>query len=424
MEMFGGLNYYEMASAIDFASFDSYPKWGHGDPEQTALGAAFNYDWMRSLKQRPFALMESTPSQVNWHEVCKLKKPGVHVLSSLQAIAHGADTVQYFQWRKSRGAAEKFHGAVVDHAGHEHTRTFRDVQAVGALLPKLKEVLGAMPDAKAALIFDAENRWALEDCQGPRRDMRHDGTVLSHYRGLKRQGIDVDIIDETCDFGQYRLIAAPMLYMLRPGVAQRLEAFVREGGTLVCTCPTGRADEDDLCFLGGFPGPLRKVLGIWAEETDALYDDEHNGMRTTDGRVYTCNTLCDLIHAEGAEILATYTDDFYAGMPCVTVNHYGAGRAYYIATCPDADYLDRFYGAVVPGAGIIPEVRNLPMGVQATRRGDIAFILNFSGTAAEVALPQGFDLLTGEATGGIAALPVNGYRIIRLKSEGADAHND
>ncbi|MER2143723.1 MAG: beta-galactosidase trimerization domain-containing protein, partial [Eubacteriales bacterium] len=156
----------------------------------------------------------------------------------------------------------------------------------------------------------------------------------------------------------------------------------------------------------------------------ALYDDEHNGMRTTDGRVYTCNTLCDLIHAEGAEILATYTDDFYAGMPCVTVNHYGAGRAYYIATCPDADYLDRFYGDVVPGAGIIPEVRNLPMGVQATRRGDIAFILNFSGTAAEVALPQGFDLLTGEATGGIAALPVNGYRIIRLKSEGADAQNE
>ena len=424
MEMFGGLNYYEMASAIDFASFDSYPKWGHGDPEQTALGAAFNYDWMRSLKQRPFALMESTPSQVNWHEVCKLKKPGMHMLSSLQAIAHGADTAQYFQWRKSRGAAEKFHGAVVDHAGHEHTRTFRDVQAVGALLPKLKEVLGAMPDAKAALIFDAENRWALEDCQGPRRDMRHDGTVLSHYRGLKRQGIDVDIIDETCDFDHYRLIAAPMLYMLRPGVAQRLEAFVREGGTLVCTCPTGRADEDDLCFLGGFPGPLRKVLGIWAEETDALYDDERNGMRTTDGRVYTCNTLCDLIHAEGAEILATYTDDFYAGMLCVTVNHYGAGKAYYIATCPDADYLDRFYGDVVPGAGITPEVRNLPMGVQATRRGDIAFILNFSGTAAEVALPQGFDLLTGEATGGIAALPVNGYRIIRLKSEGADAHND
>ncbi len=423
MEMFGGLNYYELAAALDFASFDSYPRWGHGEAEQTALGAAFNYDWMRSLKQKPFALMESTPSQVNWHEVCKLKKPGMHVLSSLQAVAHGADTVQYFQWRKSRGASEKFHGAVVDHVGHEHTRTFRDVQAVGDLLPRLKEVLGAMPGAKAALMFDAENRWALEDCQGPRRDMRHDETVLSHYRALKRQGIDLDIIDETCSFDKYRLIAAPMLYMLRPGVGRRLEAFVRGGGTLVCSCPTGRVDEDDLCFLGGFPGPLRSILGIWAEETDALYDDERNGMRTADGRVYTCGTLCDLIHAEGAETLATYTDDFYAGMPCVTVNRCGAGRAYYIATCPDAAFLDDFYGTIIPEASITPVVCGLPEGVQATRRGNTAFILNFSGTAAEVALPQGVDVLTGEITGGIAALPVNGYRIIRLKSKGVDAQN-
>ena len=414
MEMFGGLNYREVADALDFTSFDSYPRWGHGDGERVALGAAFNYDWMRSLKQKPFALMESTPSQVNWHEVCKLKKPGMHVLSSLQAVAHGADTVQYFQWRKSRGAAEKFHGAVVDHAGHEHTRTFRDVQAVGALLPKLRDALGAMPDAKAALVFDAENRWALEDCQGPRRDMRHDETVLAHYRALKRQGIDLDIIDETCDFSRYRLVAAPMLYMLRPGVAERLTAFVYGGGTLICTGYTGRVDQDDLCFLGGFPGPLRQVLGIWAEETDALYDDERNGLRAGDGRVYACDTLCDLIHAEGAEVLATYTDDFYAGTPCVTVNRFGEGRAYYIATCPDGDYLDEFYAAAVGEAGIETPIEGLPRGVQVSRRGDIAFVLNFSGAAVDVALPKGVDVLTGKITGGSATLPVNGYRVIKV----------
>jgi len=414
MEMFGGLNYFELAEVLDFASFDCYPRWGRADDGQTALDAAFNYDWMRSLKQRPFALMESTPSQVNWHEVCKLKKPGMHALSSLQAVAHGADTVQYFQWRKSRGAAEKFHGAVVGHAGHEHTRTFRDVQSVGELLPKLKSVLGTMPDARAALIFDAENRWALEDCQGPRRDMRHDATVLAHYRALKRRGIDLDVIDETCDFSRYSLIAAPMLYMLRPGAAERLAGFVRGGGTLVCTCPTGRVDRDDLCFLGGFPGPLREVLGIWAEETDALYDDERNGLQTVDGRVYTCHTLCDLIHAESAEVIAAYTDDFYAGMPCVTVNRCGAGLAYYIATCPDDEYLADFYRAIVKAAGIAAVAEDLPAGVQAARRGDVAFILNFSGADAAVALPEGTDVLTGARTGGKTTLPANGYRIVEL----------
>ncbi len=420
MEMFGGLDYRVVADALDFASFDSYPKWGHGDGEQTALGAAFNYGWMRALKQRPFALMESTPSQVNWHEVCKLKKPGMHMLSSLQAVAHGADTVQYFQWRKSRGAAEKFHGAVVDHAGHEHTRTFRDVQAVGALLPRLTEVLGTMPESRAALLFDAENRWALADCQGPRRDMRHDGTVLAHYRALKRRGIDLDIIDQTRDLDRYRLVAAPMLYLLRPGVAERLSAFVAGGGTLVCTCPTGRVDADDLCFLGGFPGPLRQLLGIWIEETDALWDDERNGLRTRDGKTYACDALCDLIHTEGAQTLATYTDDFYAGRACVTVNRFGKGGAYYIATCPDADYLDDFYRTLVSELCIAPVVSNLPTGVQATRRGDIAFVMNFAGAPVEVTLPEGTDLLNGEKTGGPATLPVNGFRIIRIRTKRED----
>ena len=315
MESFDGLDYGSLAGELDFASYDSYPRWRAPDEERQAMLAAFNYDWMRSLKQRPFALMESTPSQVNWQPVCKLKKPGMHLLSSLQAVAHGADTVQYFQWRKSRGAAEKFHGAVVDHAGHEHTRTFRDAQAVGAALEKLADLRGTMPGAKVALLFDTQNRWALGDCQGPRDDLGYFDTALEHYRALKRQNVDVDVVNETRDLTGYCLVAVPMLYMLRLGAAERLTRFVEDGGTLVCTCYTGRADEDDLCFLGGFPGPLREVLGIWVEETDGLYDSETNGIRMEDGAVYACSTMCDLIHPETARTLGRYTADFYAGDP-------------------------------------------------------------------------------------------------------------
>ena len=415
MELYGQLNYFELVEELDFASFDSYPKWGGSDEEWTATCAAFNYDWMRSLKGKPFALMESTPSQVNWHEVCKLKKPGMHLLSSLQAVAHGADTVQYFQWRKSRGAAEKFHGAVVDHAGHEHTRTFRDVRAVGAALEKLADVRGAMPENRVALLFDTENRWALEDCQGPRADLKYMDTVLEHYRALKRLGVGVDIVDETRDLSPYRLVAAPMLYMLRPGAAERLEAFVSSGGTAVFTAYTGRVDEDDLCFLGGFPGPLRKLTGIWAEETDALYDDERNGIVMAVGRRYACGTICDLIHAETAEALGTYADDFYAGEPCVTVNAFGAGQAYYVATRPDVDFLDDFYGELVGKTGVPRALPGLPKGAQATWRGDTLFAMNFNAHPVEVELPEGMDLLTGAAVGGMTPLPPLGICVIRVK---------
>ncbi len=413
MELFGQLNYFELAKALDFASYDSYPGWHKADDEWVAVGAAFNFDLMRSLKQRPFALMESTPSQVNWQDVCKLKKPGVHLISSLQAVAHGADTVQYFQWRKGRGGSEKFHGAVVGHDGGSNTRTFRDVQQVGEALKKLAPVKGTMPRCEVALICDTENRWALEDCQGPRRELNYMPVVLEHYRALARRCVNLDVIDETCDFSGYRLIAAPMLYMLRPGVAERLAAFVRGGGVLVCTAMTGRVDRDDLCFLGGFPGPLRETLGIWIEEVDALMDDERNRI-ALDGETYDCSDLCDLIHAETARVIGTYASDFYAGEPCVTRNDLGDGAAFYIATRPEAKALDAFYQIAFERAGVKPLVENLPAGVQVTRRGDALFVMNFSGGPARVDLPEGADLLTGEKAGGEAELATYGIRVLKL----------
>ena len=417
MELYGQLNYFELSKAIDFASYDSYPRWGGPDEEWTAAVAAFNYDLMRCLKQQPFALMESTPSQVNWQEVCKLKKPGMHLLSSLQAVAHGADTVQYFQWRTSRGSSETFHGAVVDHVGHEHTRTFRDVQDVSRALQKLNGLQGKMPEAPVALIWDTENRWALDTCEGPRRDKHYLETVLEHYRALSRQGVNIDVIDETRDFSGYQLVAAPMLYMLRPGVAERLTEYVKSGGALVCTAYTGRVDRDDLCFLGGFPGPLRKALGIWCEEIDGLYDDERNGIRMN-GRVYPCRDLCDLIHAETAQVLGTYEKDFYAGQPCVTRNSLGAGAAFYVATRPEADFLDDFYSAIFDEIGVKPLVDHLPAGVQVAQRGDMLFVMNFTRGPVSVALPKGTDALTGEEVGGKTELGVNGIRVIRLPANG------
>lgn len=417
MELYSGLDYFRFGDVLDFASYDSYPRWGTKDDEADAMRAGLNFDMMRSICRKPFALMESTPSQVNWQKICKLKKPGMHFLSSMHAVAHGADTVQYFQWRKGRGAVEKFHGAVVDHVGHEHTRTFREVTEVGDALKKLSCILGAATKAKVALIFDTENRWALDDCQGPRYELKYVDTVLDHYTALVRRGVDVDVIDQTADFSGYSVIVAPMLYMVKPGVAERLEAFVQGGGSFVATCRTGCVDQNDLCFLGGFPGPLRKLMGVWVEETDALCDDEFNGIRLANGSEYVCSTMCDLIHAETAQAFGEYVSDFYAGTPAVTVNSFGSGRAYYIATRPAVDFLEDFYAKVLSETGVNPLIANLPVGVQVTSResdrAQYLFVMNFSGRPATVDLPAAEDVLTGEAVEGTVELSTYGVRILK-----------
>lgn len=274
----------------------------------------------------------------------------MHLLSSIQAVAHGSDTVQYFQWRKSRGCVEKFHGAVVDHCGHENTRVFRDVAEVGKVLEKLDPIIGTTVRPEVAIIYDWENRWAIDDVKGLIQDKKdYLLTCQSHYRPFWKNGVPVDVIDMDCDFSDYKVLIAPMLYMVRPGVAERIEKFVEAGGTFITTYWSGIVDENDLCFLGGFPGPLRKVTGIWSEEIDALYDTDVNHVVLENGNPlglkgeYEARQLCDLIHAETAQVLATYKDDFYAGRPALTVNSFGKGKAYYIAFRNNGDFLDDCY---------------------------------------------------------------------------------
>lgn len=266
MEFFEGLNYWKFADLLDVISWDSYPTWHdrEGDDSRQAARVAMMHDIIRSIKGgKPWMLMESTPSLTNWQDVSKLKRPGMHLLSSLQAVAHGSDTVQYFQWRKSRGSSEKLHGAVVDHVGHEHTRVFGDVTDVGHALEKLEEVIGTSVPAEAAVIFDWENRWGINDSQGPRnKGVKYEETAEAHYLALWEQGVPVDVIHMDADFSKYKLLVAPMLYMVRSGVGERIQKFVENGGIFVATYWSGIVDEHDLCFLGGFPGPLRKTLGF------------------------------------------------------------------------------------------------------------------------------------------------------------------
>jgi beta-galactosidase len=407
------VDYFKFKGDIDFASYDAYPTWDSVPDAETADLTSFHYDYIRAIKGAPWALMESTPSMTNWQEVCRPKRPGMHMLSSMQAVAHGADTVQYFQWRKSRGACEKLHGAVVGHDGTEHTRVFRDVAEVGDRLKKLAPVVGTQTRAKAAVIFDQENRWAVNAAQGPRRDKQYEKTVMEHYSALKSLGIDVDVIDEDFDLTPYALVVAPMLYMIKPGVAKRFEQFVAGGGTLAVTYWTGIVDENDLCFLGGFPGPLRNLLGVWCEETDAYYPHQKNTAVFADGTSFDCGFLADILHEETAEVIAKFRDDFYAGAPAVTKNAFGCGAAWYLASRFAVADLADFYRARISEAGIIPLIPGFGAGVQVANRAGFLFVLNFSGDESWAELPACEEITTGERFQGRTVLAKNASLILR-----------
>ena len=339
MYNFTGLNYYKFADVIDFVSWDNYPTWHKEAETVTAMDTGMQHDIMRSIQKKPFYLMESCPSATNWQSVSKLKKPGMLQAASLQAVAHGSDSVLYFQMRQSRGASEKFHGAVIDHYGVSDTRVFREVAKVG-----------------------------------------------------------VDLIDDTRSLDGYRVVAAPMVYLLREGWTEKVRNFVKNGGIFLLTYWSGIVDETDLCYLGGTPHDLMDVMGFRSMEIDGLYDGEWNeGIPEPENplhleRAYRCSHLCELVQPSTAEVLMTYGKDFYDGMPAMTRNVYGKGKAYAVCADFEQGLYDEVCRKLAEEAGVERIVEEVPEGVEVTMREQkdgtrYVFVQNFSRETVEVKLP-------------------------------------
>ena len=419
MERFWDYDYFSLAEAIDVVSWDAYPQW-HGESDVArAAEFAMNHEMMRSFKDQPFLLMESTPSLVNWKRVNKLKRPGMHMLSSMQALAHGSQSVLYFQWRKGRGGAEMFHGAVVDHDGRDDTRVFQDVTAVGEALERLQPLYDA-PKRKpqVCILYDWSSWWAVEFAQaGQLGHMNYFDTVNMHYRALWQQGVSVDFRDmRPCtDLSGYDLVVAPLLFMIRDGFDAKLREYVKNGGHLLMTYFSGVVDDTDLAWLGGAPHGLTEVLGVRGTELDALHPQDVNALVLKDGRRFAIHELCEIPEDLGAETLGSYERDFYAGLPCLTRNAYGTGEAYYLAAKVEQAGLDAIYTDIVDALGIARALSDaLPEGVVATERGGAIFLQNYSGQARQVSLAAEYtDLLTDTVVTGDFDMPVNGVMVLQ-----------
>ena len=421
MKMFNGLDYHYLAKEIDVVSWDNYPRF-HNDYESfddTIRESAFDHTVMRGLKKdKPFMLMESAPGLVNWHPYNKLKRPGVHRLACLQAVATGSDTVQYFQIRKGRGSFEQYHGAVIDHSGIDN-RVFREVAEVGDILKKIAPVAGTTVKAQVAMLYDWDNRWAIQDMKAMCNDnKKYERVLVDMWREFNRAGVEIDVISSLDDYSDYKVILAPMLYMIHPGVAEKLTAFVKNGGQLLATYLTGYVDDNQLCYLGGFPGEgLSDLFGLYSTEMDTLYPTDRNHVKyTATGKIAEVTDCCEILKVTDAQVLAEYEEDFYQGTPAITVKNHGEGNAYYVAARIPAKDMVPLLEDMLNDAGItakkMPE--NIEYHVRSGEEGTYEFYLNIA--AAPVAVPnvKGYDLVSQKDVDGTILLDGYGVAVVRV----------
>ena len=391
------IDYQKWAKDQDIISYDSYPTY-----DAPAYKPAFLYDLMRSLKHQPFMLMESAPSQVNWQPYSPLKRPGQMAATELQAVAHGADTVQFFQLKQAVGGSEKFHSAVIAHSQRTDTRVFKELVDLGHKLKRAgSTILGSTINAKVGIVFDWSNFWSYEYVAGISQDMDYVDSILDYYRQFYERNIPTDIISVDDDFSKYDLIVAPVLYMVKDGLAEKINDYVAKGGNFITTYMSGMVDSTDNVYLGGYPGPLKNVTGIWVEESDAVVPG-HITTISLKGKDYKAGFVCDLIHPEQAKALAKYSNEFYAGTPAITENKYGQGKAWYIGTRLDHIGLTQLFNHIVLESNIdslVCDGDKLEVTKLVTQDGqELYFVLNMSNEMQN--LPQKFsgyqDILTGK----------------------------
>jgi len=403
---FAGLDYAKFAKEVDVISWDAYPPW-HNDYEttaQTACRLAFLNDYFRMLKNKPFLLLESTPSAVNWQPINKAKRPGMHMLSAVACLAHGADSVMYFQWRKSRGSSEKFHGAVIDHDNSRENRVFKDVAAVGEMLERVKGIKGAGKDANVAIFYDTENYWAISDAQGfNQKDKKYHQCVFEFYSVFWRQNVAVDVVNRYSDLPNYHTVIIPMLYMTNEETDNKLKDYVKYGGHLIGTCLSGMVNENDLVHKNAFSPVFAEIFGINIKETDVLYPSESVGI-TYGGNSFRARDYCALIELCGATAGGYYTDNFYKDTPAVTLNEYGKGKATFIGFIPERDFLD-FYYWEINQEFFKPPIRAENIGVSIQERSILnkdnykafCFVMNFTEEVQYIHIDADLtDMITGK----------------------------
>jgi beta-galactosidase len=411
-------DYWKWAELVDIVANDHYLT--AADPEGE-IGLALAADYTRSLARgKPWILMEHSTSAVNWQPRNVAKRPGEMARNSFSHFGRGADAILFFQWRASRSGAEKFHSAMLPHAGTD-SRVWREVVDLGADLAKLGSVKGSEVSAEVALLYDLESIWAQELEWRPSEDLDPRERIRAYYERLWRDGVTVDLAPPSADLSAYKLVVAPASYLLSTADAANLTSYVENGGTLLVSCFSAIVDEHDAVHEGGFVAPLREALGLTVEEFLPLREGVTVSATLDDGASLNPTVWQEDVRLEGANVVATHTDGPGKGEAAVTRNVFGSGVGWYVATVLSVADLKPVLSRVYADAGVTAS--GLPEGVEViTRHGDtedFVFAINHRDDTVALGV-TGDDLLSGDPVSGEWELGAGEVAVIRTSwaSEG------
>ena len=417
------LDYDDWGDEVDFVSNDHYFIPGEAHLDELAFSASL-VDGI--ARKDPWFLMEHSTSAGNWREINYRKEPGQLVRDSLAHVAMGADAVCYFQWRQSKAGAEKFHSAMVPHAG-EDSAVFRDVCELGADLNKLSDegILGSrLAKSRVAVVFDYESEWATEHTATPTQHVHHVDEPLAWFRALADQGVTADVVPVRGAWDDYEMVVLPSVYLLSEETTRRVRDYVVGGGRLVVTYYTGISDEKDHVWLGGYPGSIRDVVGVRVEEFMPMGDDftgVPDRLELSNGAV--AHDIADVIGSvDGtATVLETFKDDPWTGMdgaPAIVAHTFGEGRSVYVGARLGRDGIALSLPEILDSLGMAEAGGNDGRVLHVEREGadGSRFVFSFNRTHETVRVPVEGEVVVSsfaDVDGETASIKPNGVIVTK-----------
>ncbi|WGD36976.1 beta-galactosidase [Lysinibacter sp. HNR] len=405
-------DYWSWVDDMDVIANDHYLDHRLDNPR---LELSFAADVTRGLAQNnPWLLMESATSAVNWQPHNIAKTPGEMMRNSIAHVARGADAVCFFQWRASVQGSEKYHSALLPHAGSD-SDLWREVLELSHTLDSLDEVAGTTVISEVAFIFSWESWWAADGKNRPSTSVRYLEQVHAAYWAAQSLGLTVTMVPPGSDLSGFRLVIVPTLYMVTDAEAAAINDFVHNGGHALITFYSGIVDQDDRVRTGGYPGAFRNLLGIRSEEFAPLLPEHvvtlSNGWR---GSLWT-----EHLRVTTATAVETYVDGPVAGAPAVTRNSFGAGEAWYLSTALNEQSYDQLLGTIVQRANVRPSHPAADGMLEIVRRADASrsflFVINHNTHQTQVSA-SGFELTTGNRVDGTLTVPAGAVRVVREDS--------
>ncbi|MFL4909012.1 beta-galactosidase [Streptomyces sp. MMS24-I2-30] len=401
------MNYSSWTDGMDLIASDHYPRPAADAQTELALSA----DRARGLARgKPWLLMETATGATSWRPVNPAKAPGRLRRDMFSHLARGADGICFFQWRAARAGAERFHSAMLPHAGAD-SRKFREVAALGAELAACAEVRGSEVVADCALLFSEESWWAAERESHPHNGLSYLDTVLKWYGSLRDAGVTVDVVPPSAGLSGYRLIVVPLLYLVSDADAAALAAAAAAGATVLVTYFSGIVDPLDRVRLGGYPGAFRDLLGVRVEEFAPLPEGESvriDGI-TGPAPVATWHEEIDLTDAEAA---GWYVSGDLTDRPAVTRAARGTGEAWYVGVELAAAARAALVAELVKRSGVTAAAGGLETVIRRSAAHDYVFLINHGDTGTTVP-GSGTDLLDGSVHRGSVTVPAGGARVLR-----------